>query len=104
MYERLRQVPEMAEKLAGYPEDFDSLKKVFTKWTVFGDIVDLEEKYILSHPNSCYNRIIRTITAYPDYLDFLPPGAIVRKIPFLGPEVTQNNHANACHLFFTKED
>ena len=104
MYARIRGIPEMAEKLAGCPEDFDSLKKAFTKWTVFADIVDLEEKYILAYPDSCYNRIIRATTEYPDYLDFLPPGAIVRKIPSLGPEVTANPHGGASHLFFTVED
>lgn len=104
MYDRIKKVPDMADRLTGLPETFDSLKKAFTKWVVFGDVADWEEKYVLAHPDSCYHTLIRTLTAYPDYLDYLPTGAIVRKIPLLGPNVTENTHDGACHLFFTQED
>ena len=101
MYTRLRALPEKPQLLADLPESFDSLKKIFSKWTIFADVVDLEEKYILSHPDSCYNTFIRTTDHFPDYLDYLPPGAIPRKIPLMAPAVNENKHRDASHLFFT---
>lgn len=82
-FNRIKANPEMNKKIQGFLESFDTLKKIFGKWNVFSDIVELENKYITDNPDCSYNQILRKTKNFPDYLDFFPKNAINRKIPIM---------------------
>ena len=54
-----------------------------------GDIAAYEQQYILDHPDSIYNRILRNTREFRDYLGILPEGAIGRKIGIMAYEVSE---------------
>ena len=66
------------------PETWDSVKLLIPKADRLGEIAAIEREYIDTHPSSGFWTEIRQLTSFPDYLEFLPPGAIVRKIGVLG--------------------
>lgn len=102
MYERLRSDNKLKDKLIGKPETFDTIKICFGKEMVLKDIVRTEQKYLTKKPNSLYNTVLRKTTVFPDYLDFLPHGAIARKIPIMAKQISEI--CNACMLFFTEDE
>lgn len=71
---------ELAGKAAGMPESFDSLKKLIPKERREREFEYLEALYLADHPDSGYLTEILPLKSFPDYLDFLPPGAIARKV------------------------
>ena len=84
IFTRIAEIPEMHDKVKDLPQAMDTLKSVFGgRKAVSQDIAYMENRYILEHPDSVYNTIVRTTTAFPDYLDFLPAGAIPRKIKII---------------------
>lgn len=102
VFARLRARPEYAEKLAGAEnESYDTLKAVFGKQLISRDIESLEAEYIQSNPESGYNTVLRSIREFPDYADFLPKGAIMRKLGLM-PGVSGRIPAD--RLFFTFEE
>ena len=90
----------MYKKIEGYPETFDTLKKVFGKWNVFADIIELENKYIIDNPNCSYNQILRTTNNFPDYMDFLPKNAINRKLPIMIKEYDEWSTVKGSGFYF----
>lgn len=76
------------EQITDREVDFDMLKHIFGKMTVWGDIMAYEERYVLAHPDSLYHRVLLKTADYSDYLGILRPGAIARKIPRMVHEVT----------------
>lgn len=89
------------EQIAGREVDFDMLKHIFGKMTVWGDIMAYEERYVLATPDSLYHRVLRKTTDFPDYLGILPSGAIARKIPRMAHEVID---VRACDGVFFSDD
>lgn len=53
-------------------------------------------------PNSSYNTILRKTEHFLDYLNFLPPGAISRKIPIMAYEVKDIYDTD--FIVFTKDE
>lgn len=90
LYERLRENEEAREIFSGYPQTYDAVKEAFGRKKVYEDIFIIENRYINAHPDSFYNTVLRKITEFPDYLDFLPAGAVVRKIGVMTYEVPKN--------------
>ncbi len=81
IFSRIAAIPEMQCRITGLPADMDTLKTVFgKKRAVSSDLAYMENRYALKNPNSVYNTVVRTITDFPNYLDYLPAGAIPRKI------------------------
>lgn len=85
-FERIKKIDEMRIAIEGYPENFDTLKKVFGKGKIFGDMEHLEHVYLQNNPQASYNTVLRKTTEFADYLDFLPHGAIKRKIDIMAYE------------------
>lgn len=83
---RIKQRPELKEKIKGYPENFDTLKQVFGKARIFYDITVHEVNYLRKNPESSYNTVLRKINDFADYMDILPKGAIIRKIKIMAYE------------------
>ena len=66
------------------PENWDTVKKLIDKNERMKDIYTIEAEYLEGHPNSGYLTEIMGLEFFPDYIDYLPAGAIVRKISIMG--------------------
>lgn len=82
-FERIKNVPEYEARVSGMPETHDTLRKAFTRQERLGDLTDIEREYLRRRPDSGYNTVLRNITEFPDYIDYLPKGAVARKIPIM---------------------
>ncbi len=80
IYDRLNGYPDLFSKVEGLPHNFDTIKNVFGRQNIFGDITSQEVKYLRDNPGSMYNTVLKNVKSYPDYIDYLPEGAIVRKL------------------------
>lgn len=80
VWQRIRKHPVLAEKAAGLPETWDTVKILINPSQRTKDIFTLEAEYLEEHPDTGYLTEILPLTSFPDYLDYLPHGAIVRKI------------------------
>ncbi len=76
----------------GYSEDWDSVKKLISKNQRTHEIFSMEAEYLQDHPTSGYLTEILPLKEFPDYIDYLPHGCIVRKIGVMGylPELDKN--------------
>ena len=99
---RLKAVPEMAEKLQGYPETYDTLKQVFGRAPRIRDVERLEQMYVQQNPHCSYERILRKTTDFPDIPGFLP-NAVNRKIAVMAPPVPEEP-IQTDFLFFAPEE
>lgn len=61
-------------------DNFQIVNADFEKIIFFYDLYMQEFNYLKDNPNSKYNTVLKTINSFPDYLDYLPKGAITRKI------------------------
>lgn len=81
---RIKEHPVLSCKAEGMPEDWDSVKKLIGKNERMRDIYTIEAEYLDEHPNSGYLTEILELKDFPNYIDYLPEGAIVRKIGVMG--------------------
>lgn len=75
----------------GYSEDWDSVKKLISKNERMHEIYPMEAEYLRDNPTSGYLTEILPLKEFPDYIDYLPHGCIVRKIGVMGylPELDE---------------
>ncbi len=88
--------------MQGLPETYDTLKQVFGRPAMQGDVQRLEREYVQKHPLCSYNRIILKTKDFPDIPGF-PPNAVNRKIPVMAvgeyfPPFCEE------YIFFTPEE
>lgn len=103
IFRRIASIPEMQAKVAGLPETMDTLKAAFGgRKAVSQDVAYLENRYLLEHPDSVYNTVVRETTSFPDYLDYLPVGAIPRKIKIMAAPA--DPHMEKPTFIFYSED
>lgn len=69
---------------AGMDETWDSVKLLIPKKAWMRGIYTMEAEYLSDHPNSGYLTEILPLKSFPDYIDYLPKGCIVRKIGVMG--------------------
>lgn len=81
---RIKAHPLLAELSKDMSETWDSIKKLINKNDRMRDIYTIEAEYLEKHPNSGYLTEILGLKSFPDYIDYLPKGAIVRKIGVMG--------------------
>ena len=76
----------------GYPKDWDSVKILIPNNERIHEINAMEAEYLREHPTSGYLTEILTLKEFPDYIDYLPHGCIVRKIGIMGyvPELDEH--------------
>ena len=104
IFARIAAKPELAIKVCGLPANMDTLKSVFGgRNAVSQDIRYLENDYLLSHPDSVYNTFVRRVTAFPDYLAYLPAGAVPRKVRVMAKSADPNMESPD-FLFYSKEE
>ena len=91
-WKRIRENEELRERSAGMEETWDNAKKLIPKRVWVGHIYSLEAEYLKAHPDSGYLTEILPLKEFPDYIDYLPKGAIVRKIGVMGylPEINES--------------
>lgn len=80
-WERIDADPEISARAQGMERTWDSVKILISKRDRFREIYSIEGEYLRQNPTSGYITEILTLKEFPDYIDYLPHGAIVRKIP-----------------------
>lgn len=81
------------EKAKGCPrDDWASLKKIIPRDLRDKEMYEMEAEYLRDNPDSGFLTEIIPLKEFPDYIDYLPHGCIVRKIGIMGwiPEVDEN--------------
>ena len=76
--------PALAEKAREMEKSWASVKRLIPKEDRMKDIYAIEAEYLAAHPDSGYLTEILPLQSFPDYIDYLPKGAIVRKIGVVG--------------------
>lgn len=84
VWNRIRQDHTLYEKSMGMVPTWDSVKILLTKSRMTREIHTLEAEYLNKHPQSGYLTEILPLGQFPDYIDYLPKGSIVRKIGVMG--------------------
>lgn len=69
---------------AGMEETWDAIKQLVPKRERMRRIYVMEGEYLRNHPDSGYLTEILPLTEFPDYIDYFPSGAVVRKIGVMG--------------------
>lgn len=92
MWIRIDAIDHLRESAIGYPHDWDTIKKLIPRYERDKEIKYMEAEYLLGNPNSGYLTEILPLKEFPDYIDYLPHGSIVRKIAIMGylPELDEN--------------
>jgi len=83
-WKRIKKNENLLECSAGMEESWDNAKKLIPKRAWIGHIYSLEAEYLNEHPDSGYLTEILPLKEFPNYIDYLPEGAIVRKIGVMG--------------------
>ncbi len=84
VWDRIKKNEELMEKAKGLPEDWDTVKKIIPRWVRDQLANDIEAEYLKEHPDSGYLTEVLPLKDFPDYIDYLPHGCIVRKIGIMG--------------------
>jgi len=102
-WKRVYSIPQVKEQLAGMPLCFSSLKQIFGKTRVFSGWTAMENEYLYAHPECSYRTVLQTVQAFPSYVDYLPEGAIPRKIRVMGG-MPEPHTGPVDQIFFTHEE
>ena len=81
---RIKADEELSVTGAGMDETWDSVKRLIPKKDRMREIYAMEAEYLNGHPSSGYLTEILPLKSFPDYIDYLPHGCIVRKIGVMG--------------------
>ena len=102
MLDRIATQPDMVQRMPERPWNFDTIKIAFPKGERLRDVDAIEFEYLRDHPQSGYLTVLQKLTEFPNYIDYLPEGAIVRKIGVMGglPKPVKD----ARFVFFTREE
>ena len=83
-WRRIKADAELGPASAVMEETWDVIKQLIPKRERMRRIYVIEGEYLRDHPDSGYLTEILPLTQFPDYIDYLPTGAIVRKIGVMG--------------------
>lgn len=103
IFTRVKNKEDLQNKIAGMPEDFDTLKSVFGKWHIFDDIHIQEQRYLDENVESRYTTVLKKMKSFPDYLDYMPEGAITRKLGVITAQPNQFEMRDD-FLFFSEQE
>ncbi len=84
VWSRIKRHPRLSVLSTGLSEDWDTAKYLISKVERMKDIYTIEAEYLEAHPDSGYLTEIIGLESFPDYIDYLPKGAIVRKLGVMG--------------------
>lgn len=83
-WKRIMKHPALNKRASEMEKSWDSVKKLIDKNDRMKDIYTIEAEYLEQHPESGYFTEILGLKNFPRYIDYLPEGAIVRKIGVMG--------------------
>ena len=83
-WSRIKADEDYAAASEGMEETWDTIKKLVPKRERMRRIYVIEGEYLRDHQDSGYLTEILSLKEFPDYIDYLPSGAIVRKIGVMG--------------------
>lgn len=81
---RIEKSEEFRQEAEKYEKTWSGLKSLMGKERRMKEVYAIEREYLLAHPESGYNKYILPMKSFPDYIDYLPKNAIVRKIGVMG--------------------
>lgn len=81
---RIKDDDNLRERGVGLDETWDNVKMIMSKKERLQEIYTIEAEYIRDNPNSGYITEILPLKSFPDYLDYMPKGGIIRKIGVMG--------------------
>ena len=81
---RIKADEELSVAGSSMDETWDSVKSLIPGKDRMREIYAMEAEYLNDHPNSGYLTEILPLKSFPDYIDYLPQGCIVRKISVMG--------------------
>lgn len=81
---RIKADGELSFAGTGMDETWDSVLRLIPKKDRMREIYAMEAEYLNDQPNSGYLTEIMPLKTFPDYIDYLPQGSIVRKIGVMG--------------------
>ena len=92
VWRRILADPELAERAENMDRTWDCAKKVIPGNDRTQGIYNMEAIYLNEHPDSLYLTCVLPLKSFPDYIDYLPEGGIVRKIGVMGyvPQYQEN--------------
>jgi len=102
-WNRIRAVPALRPHTDLLPESWDSIKKIISRGDRTKETEYFEDEYISRHPSSTYITQILPLQTFPDYLDYLPQGSIVRKIRVMG-RIPNNPPVSVPMLAFSMQE
>ena len=83
-WKRVKEIPELHDMADGLEENWDSLKKLMpNREERMKDFFVIEREYLDEHPDSGYFTEIKGLEKFPDYIDYLPQGAIPMKVKMM---------------------
>lgn len=83
-WKRAKEIPELCERAEGLEETWDAFKKLMPdREDRMKDFFVIEREYLEKHPNSGYFTEISGLSEFPDYIDYLPQGAIPMKVKMM---------------------
>lgn len=103
IWRRIRAIPELNAKAKELPETLEAVKLLVDRKRRFAEINLWENDYLYTHPETAYLTVLQTVQDFPDYLDYLPEGAILRKIGVMGG-VPERLTGRIDPIFFTFEE
>lgn len=103
VWQRIMKHPVLSKKASGMAESWDSIKKLVDKDNRMKDIHAIEAGYLEQHPESGYFTEILGLKTFPRYIDYLPEGAIVRKIGVMG-YIPEKETGKYPYMAMTKEE
>lgn len=85
------------------PEEFDTLKAALGRKRMEDELRCIEKNWLDNDPANLYECVLMSVTEFPDYLDYLPHGAVTRKISGM-----RNSHGEIAmpetFVFYTAEE
>ncbi len=84
VWKRIKSNEQLRQVGSDMDETWDSAKKLISKSNRMKEIYTMEAEYLKDHPNSGYLTEILPLKDFPDYIDYLPHGCVVRKIGVMG--------------------
>ncbi len=95
VWSRIKENEKLRKLAKGFTEDWTSVKSLISTRDRMHEIFSMELEYLYDNPTSGYLSEILTLEKFPDYIDYLPHGSIVRKIGVMGSlPVTNENLCN----------
>lgn len=103
MIARLKGYPSYALRMKGEAQNGETVKKLFGRNERMNDVVRFEWDAFQRDPKKLYQKYVLDVDSFPDYLSFLPEGAVLRKIKVMG-KLKVPDEDRPSGLFFTEEE